>query len=80
MISRQLMNDALRLPPTDRAALVGALMQSLEAERDPDAESPWLANARSRLETLREGQGTTISWSEAYRRIHQAVARRGTWD
>jgi putative addiction module component (TIGR02574 family) len=75
MDSKQLLVEALRLPDEERAALAGELIQSLDAEVDPDAEAAWSTEIRARLEQVDAGKVTTISWSEARRRIHAAAGR-----
>jgi len=75
MDPKQLLAEALRLPPEERAALAGELIQSLDAEVDDDAEAAWSAEIRRRLERLDAGLGNTVPWAEARRRI-LAAARR----
>ena len=36
-----ILEEALDLPPSERAALAGSLLASLEAESDGDAEAVW---------------------------------------
>lgn len=73
MDSRHLLAEALRLSDEERAALAGELIQSLEREIDPEAEAVWSAEIRSRLDHVDAGTATTVSWSEARRRIHAAA-------
>jgi len=75
MDPKTLLTEALRLSAEERAALAGELIQSLDAEVDPDAEAAWSAEIRSRLERVDAGAATTIPWSEARRRIHAAAGR-----
>lgn len=75
MDARQLLDAALQLSAEERAALAGELIQSLEAEVDPDAEAAWSAEIRTRLERVDAGVASTIPWSEARRRIHSAAGR-----
>lgn len=75
MDSKQLLVEALRLPDEERAALAGELIQSLDAEVDPDAEAAWSTEIRARLDRVDAGKVTTIPWSEARRRIHAAAGR-----
>ena len=75
MDSRRLLDEALRLSDEERAALAGELIQSLEHEVDPDAEAAWSAEIRARLDRVDAGTATTVSWSEARRRIHAAASR-----
>ena len=73
--SRQLLAEALRLSDEERAALAGELIQSLEADVDPDAEAAWSAEIHARLERVNKGTAVTVPWSEARRRIDAAAGR-----
>jgi hypothetical protein len=73
MDPKALLTEALRLSPEDRAALAGELIQSLETEVDAGAEAAWAI--RARLARIDGGSATTVSWSEARRRIHAAAGR-----
>jgi putative addiction module component (TIGR02574 family) len=75
MDPKTLLAEALRLSLEERAALAGELIQSLEGEIDADAEAAWSTEIRSRLDRVDAGTATTISWSEARRRIHAAAGR-----
>lgn len=73
MDSKQLLLEALRLPETERAALAGELIESLETEVDSDAEAAWSREIHQRVEDLNAGRAQTVPWSEARRRIRQAA-------
>jgi len=73
MNAKQLLAEALRLSDEERAALASELIQSLEREVDADAEAAWSEEIRARLERVDAGTATTISWSEARRRIRGAL-------
>ncbi len=75
MDPKQLLAEALQLPPEERAALAGELIQSLDSEVDDDAEAAWSAEIRRRIERLDAGLAKTVPWAEARRRI-LAAARR----
>lgn len=75
MDSRRLLAEALQLPDEERAALAGELIQSLDHDVDPDAEAAWSVEIRARLEQVDAGTATTVSWTEARRRIHAATQR-----
>ena len=77
MNPKQLLAEALRLSDEERAALAGALIQSLRTEVDVDAEAMWSLQIRGRLDRIDAGTATTIPWSEARRRIHAAAGNRG---
>ena len=73
MDPKQLLVEALRLSEVDRAALAGALIESLDADGAPDAEAMWSLAIRARLDRLDAGEATTIPQAEARRRIHDAA-------
>ncbi len=75
MDPKQLLAEALQLPPEERAALAGELIQSLDPEVDEDAEAAWSVEIRRRLERLDAGLANTVPWADARRRI-LAAARR----
>ena len=75
MDPKQLLAEALQLPPEERAALAGELIQSLDSEVDGDDEAAWSAEIRRRVERLDAGLANTVPWAEARRRI-LAAARR----
>jgi putative addiction module component (TIGR02574 family) len=69
----KLLRDALALPPAVRAALAGALIESLEGQPDPQAEAEWEAEITRRIRELDQGSVSLVSWSEARRAIHGAA-------
>jgi putative addiction module component (TIGR02574 family) len=75
MDAEQLLAEALELPPEQRAALAGELIQSLDPQVDEDAEAAWSEEIRRRLERLDSGLAKQIPWSEARRRIQAAAGR-----
>ena len=64
-----LLEEALKLPLEARAALAGALLDSLDQEVDEDAEAAWQAEIDRRLRDLDSGAVKPIPWSEARLRI-----------
>ena len=78
MDPKQLLAEALHLPPEERAALAGELIHSLDSQVDDDAEAAWSAELRRRLERLNMGLANTVPWAEARRRILAAARRDST--
>ena len=72
---KRLLEEALHLPAEERAALAGALIESLDLEVDEDVEAAWSAEISRRLERVDAGVAKTIPWSEARRRILVAAGR-----
>lgn len=65
----KLLKEALKLPPEGRAALAGALLESLDQEMDQDAETAWEAEINRRLRDLDSGAVRPIPWTEARLKI-----------
>jgi putative addiction module component (TIGR02574 family) len=72
---RELLGTALKLPVAARAALAGALLESLDDEVDPRAEALWKREIDRRLRELDSGKVKPIPWAEARRRIARSNAR-----
>lgn len=66
---RDLLLEAMKLPPEARAALAGSLLESLDTEVDADAESAWAIEIERRLREIEAGTASTVSWDEVRRRI-----------
>jgi len=64
---------ALALSDDDRAKLAEKLVESLDGEPDPQAETAWVAEIERRLAKIDAGQATSLSMDEALARMHQAV-------
>ncbi len=69
----EILKDALELPPEARAALIGPLVDSLDAEVDEGVEEAWREEIRRRLEQIDSGTAKLVLWDEARRRL---LARR----
>jgi putative addiction module component (TIGR02574 family) len=67
--TRELLEEALRLPPEVRAALAGSLLESLEEHIDQDAEAAWRADLERRIRDLDSGNVRSVPWTEARERI-----------
>jgi len=67
--TKGLLQEALRLPSEARAALAGALLDSLDDGVDEDAEEAWRAEIERRIAELDSGKVKAIPWADARRRI-----------
>ena len=67
--TRDVLQQALKLPPEARAAIAGSLLESLDQEVDEDAADRWDDEIAKRVRELRSSQVTPIPWSEARRII-----------
>jgi putative addiction module component (TIGR02574 family) len=68
-LSQELLNNAMRLPDEQRAALAAALIESLDDDVDAGAEATWSAEIARRLQEVENGQAKTIPWPQARQMI-----------
>jgi putative addiction module component (TIGR02574 family) len=72
----QVFDEALALDEDDRAKLAAKLVESLDGDRDADAEDAWAAEIERRLAKIDVGQATPLSMDEAVGRLHRAARGR----
>lgn len=65
----EILKKALELPPEARAAIAGALLDSLDETLDQDAESAWEAEVALRLKEMDEGTVEMVPWAVVRDRI-----------
>ena len=70
-----ILRQALALPERDRADLIGALIDSLDAETEEGVEEAWRAEIERRALELDSGTVESIPWEVVKTRL--ARARRG---
>jgi putative addiction module component (TIGR02574 family) len=63
------LRDATELSEQDRAELAGFLIESLEAEPDPDVEAAWAAEIERRVQELETGNVRSVPWEEVRQRL-----------
>ena len=68
--AQELLKKALALPDTERAAMAGRLIKSLEPAVDEDIEAVWQQEVSRRLEDVRSGKVKTIAWDEIREKGH----------
>jgi len=68
-LSQELLNDLMRLPDEQRAALAAALIESLDHSVDEDTEAAWSVAIARRLREVQSGQVKTIPWPHARQMI-----------
>jgi putative addiction module component (TIGR02574 family) len=73
MTRAELFDAVLALPEADRAALIATLIESLDGDVDPDAQSAWGAEIERRLALIDAGQGTRLAIDDAVARLHKAA-------
>lgn len=59
--AHKILRDALGLAERDRAALAGALIESLDTDPDSNVENAWLREVNRRLQELDSGQMSTLA-------------------
>ena len=64
---------ALALSESDRGKLAETLVQSLDGDVDPGAETAWAAEIERRLARIDAGQASTLSMAEAISRMRRAA-------
>ena len=64
-----LFRDASELSDNDRATLAGLLIESLEADPEPDVEAAWSDEIKRRVADIDSGNVETIPWEEVRRRL-----------
>jgi hypothetical protein len=74
-VANEILNRALELPDTERAAIAHRLLLSLEPEDfDPDSESAWVEEIDSRLERIDRGEYSASDGRDAVARIRQSLS------
>ena len=69
MDSAILANEALKLPPVERAQIIDALWSSLDPAEQDTIDQAWLLESQDRLAAFRAGQLTAINGEEGLRAI-----------
>ncbi|MEX2401270.1 MAG: addiction module protein [Rhodothermales bacterium] len=59
-----ILRDALALDESDRAAVAGLLIQSLDDVPDEGVEDAWAAEVDRRAKQIDSGEVATIPWEE----------------
>jgi putative addiction module component (TIGR02574 family) len=75
-VARKIIEDALTLPPEDRARVAAALIESLDADEDPDAERAWATEIERRVERVLAGESQGAPWEEVRERLMARLDRR----
>ncbi len=74
--SEKVLEDALTLPPNERADLAATLMDSLNEHEDEGVEEAWAKEIERRIQEVESGAVKTIPWSDVRRRLRQVVDAR----
>ena len=65
----EVLRQALSLDEADRAAIAGALIESLERAGDSDPEDAWAGEIERRVAELERRSVPTVAWSEVRERL-----------
>ena len=69
-LARTVMNEALALPPLERAGLIEELLASFDRQLRNAVDSAWAIEAERRIDAYDAGETTDISLSESRARIN----------
>ena len=75
MDSAILTNEALKLPPLERAQIIDALWRSLDPAEQDSVDRAWLLESQDRLAAFRAGQLMAMDGEEALRCIEDELKR-----
>ena len=67
--SQAILEEALKLPSNERAAVAEQLIQSLDPIQETDVEQAWQQEIQRRLGEIENGEATTIPWEEVQNRL-----------
>jgi putative addiction module component (TIGR02574 family) len=73
--SRDLLEQALRLPLDERARMAAELLESL-SEAEEGVEAAWTDEIRSRVASVRAGQIESTDWRVVLERVEKDVVSR----
>ena len=68
--TKKVLDDALRLPPVDRAELIQRLFQSFD-EFDTEVDEKWAEEVESRLDAYDKGELRASSADEVMERMNE---------
>lgn len=71
--AQKVLEEALALPPEERADVAATLMESLDDQEDADVEDAWASEIERRIREVESGAVKMIPWSEARRRLRQRL-------
>jgi len=67
--TQTIVEQALKLSPTERAEVAEQLLASLDEALDSDVEKAWQEEVQQRLQQVERGEVKTIPWEEVQRRL-----------
>lgn len=76
MAAEALYDEALAMDSRSRAKLARLLLESLESERDDDADAAWSDELSRRAAQVGSGEVSTVTWDDARAAIRRELGRR----
>jgi putative addiction module component (TIGR02574 family) len=75
MDSASLANEALKLPPSERAQIIDTLWHSMDSTDQDAVDKAWLRESQDRLAAFRAGQLRAVSGEDALRSIEDDLKK-----
>jgi len=69
--ARELFEEAMRLDPDEREALMRLLIEALDAETDEGVDDAWRVEIERRMAELDSGAAQTVPWEEVRARLYR---------
>lgn len=70
----EIAKDAMDLPPHQKLALAEFLLESADAEADPEAEAAWDSEIRDRIRAIDKGRVTGIAYEDVKRTAERRLS------
>ena len=70
----EVVKEALDLPPNQKLALAGFLLESADLPSDPEAESAWDSEIRDRIRAVDEGRVVGVAYEDVMRKAEKRLA------
>jgi putative addiction module component (TIGR02574 family) len=70
-ITERVLNDALALPPIERAELIQRLLQSFDESKDNHIDTAWTEEVESRIDAYEKGLLSASPAEEVLNRINR---------
>ena len=67
--TESVINEALSLPPVERAELIERLYDSMRSEREREIEQAWAQESERRIDELQTGKDSTVSYDQMKREL-----------
>ena len=70
-VAEKIMEEAMGLPPVDRAEMIERLFQSFDKAADHAVDEAWKAETESRIDAYDAGKITSSSAADVFKRISE---------